>query len=237
MTGEATIYNDELARIHHEGFGEFAESAAPGLLEILWRSGVSTGLVVDAGCGSGIWARELLRAGFDVFAFDASPSMIALARQVAPAAKLEIASVDDVMLPPCDAVTAIGEILNYGASLPNFFRRVHAALRLGGVFVFDLAEPSEIHGGERRIDGEDWVVFTRKTVDGATLTRHITTYREIGDEIRKSEEVHVLRLYSREAVVSMLRDAGFRVGVRRSYGTRRLPPAHHVFVAQRHEKR
>lgn len=227
------LYGPDLAWIHHDGFGEFAESAAPGLLEILWRNGVTQGLVVDAGCGSGIWARELLRAGFGVFGFDPSPAMVALAHTIAPAATLEVASVDNVTLPRCDAVTAIGEILNYGGDLPDVFRRVHAALRPRGVFVFDLAEPSDIHAGDRRVDGDDWVVFTHKTVDGDTLTRRITTYRDVAGDVRKSEEVHVVRLYERATVTRLLRDAGFRVRVRRSYGTRRLPPAHSVFVAVR----
>lgn len=222
------IYDELLARIHHEGFGEFAESAAPGLLEILWRHGIASGLVVDAGCGSGIWARELLRAGFHVFGFDASPSMIAIARTIAPAARLEVARVDDVTLPRCVAITAIGEILNYGdTDLADFFRRAHDALRDGGLLVFDLAEPSALHAGDGRFEGDDWIVLTHKTVEGNTLTRRITMYTPTG----KSEETHVLRLHARDEVVAMLRDAGFKVRVRRSYGTRRLPPAHSVFVA------
>jgi SAM-dependent methyltransferase len=201
------------------------------MTKALW---MTKGLVVDAGCGSGIWARELLRAGFAVFGFDASPSMIAIARTIAPAASLSVATVNDVSLPPCDAVTAIGEILNYGASdLPSFFTRVHDALRIGGVFVFDLAEPSSVHEGDRRIEGDDWVVITHKTVSGNTLTRRVTTFRDVDGEVRRSEETHVLRLYSRDEAVAMLRAAGFRVRVRRSYGTRRLPPAHNVFVARR----
>jgi SAM-dependent methyltransferase len=223
------IYREDLAYIHHAGFSEFAESAAPGLLEMLWRGGVTSGLVVDAGCGSGVWARELSRAGFEVFGFDASPAMIELARHTAPDVRFEVASIDDVTLPRCDAVTAIGEVLNYGGDLDDFFRRVHDALRPGGLFIFDLAEPSELHAGDNRVDGEDWVVITHKTVDGDTLTRRITTYREG----RKSEERHVLRLYAKDDVTARLKASGFRVTVRRSYGTRRLPPAHSVFVASR----
>src|SRR5687768_4158361 len=79
-------YGHDLAYIHHAGFSEFAESAAPGLLEILWKHAIRDGLVVEIGCGSGILARELTRAGFDVLGFDASPAMIALARSGAPAA-------------------------------------------------------------------------------------------------------------------------------------------------------
>ena len=52
-------YGEDLAYIHDVGFGDFALGAAPGMLEILRRSGIRGALVVDLGCGSGLWAREL----------------------------------------------------------------------------------------------------------------------------------------------------------------------------------
>lgn len=229
-------YKADLARIHHEGFGDFAERAAPGLLEMLWRAGIRDGLVVDAGCGSGIWARELTRAGFSVFGFDASPAMIAIAREIAPAASFSVAAVEEVSLPRCAAVTAIGEILNYGSTVEtvrDFFLRVHAALQPGGLFVFDLAEPSDAHLADRKIEGDDWIVLVHKSLEGDVLTRRITSYRQAGEEVRRSEETHSVRLYDRKVVAAMLREAGFQVKVRRSYGSARLPEGHAVFVAAR----
>jgi len=46
-------YDEDLAYVHDVGFGDFARSVAPGVLEILRRSGITGGLVVDLGCGSG----------------------------------------------------------------------------------------------------------------------------------------------------------------------------------------
>ncbi|MFY9574661.1 MAG: class I SAM-dependent methyltransferase, partial [Blastocatellia bacterium] len=59
-------YKDDLAYIHDTGFGDFARTAAPGLLEILRTNRIVTGLVVDLGCGSGLWAQALSRAGYEV---------------------------------------------------------------------------------------------------------------------------------------------------------------------------
>jgi trans-aconitate methyltransferase len=56
-------YREDLAYIHDQGFGDFARKAAPGLLAMLRRGGIRSGLVVDLGCGPGHWARELLRKG------------------------------------------------------------------------------------------------------------------------------------------------------------------------------
>ena len=47
-------------------------------------------------------------------------------------------------MPPCNAVTSIGECLNYvfdadndRQNLVQFFRRIYHALTEGGVFIFD----------------------------------------------------------------------------------------------------
>ena len=231
-----SAYADDLAYIHHHGFSGFAEEAAPGILEMLWRGGIHEGLVVDAGCGSGVWGRELSRAGLEVFGFDRSAAMLAIARELAPDIRFEQASVDDVVLPSCVAVTAIGEVLSYGStleSLRDFFVRADAALRDRGMLIFDLAERegAAAHLDRTRIEGEDWVVITVKSLQDDLLTRHVTTYRQLGDDVRKSEETHTLRLYDRFEVAALLRELGFLVKVRRSYGTRRLPPGHAVFIA------
>jgi hypothetical protein len=216
-------YGEDLAYIHDAGFTGFVEHAAPHILEILWKHGIRDGLVVDAGCGSGVLSRELRRAGFAVFAFDASPAMVALAGDA------HVGSYETIALPPCRAVVAVGEIFNYGGSPASFFARCAAELLSFDVALYD----ETAHLGERRIDGEDWVVFTRKFLEGRTLVRRVTTYRWVNGESRKSEEEHRLQLYDRDEIAAMLREAGYRVSVRRSYGGPRLPPAHGVFVAVR----
>src|SRR5262249_7040006 len=129
-------YGDDLAYIHHAGFGELARGAATGLLRALREAGIRTGVVVDLGCGSGLWLRELMRAGHDALGIDASRAMIELARTVAPGARLRVASAYDFALPRCDAVTALGEVLSYvpaaarrRPALTPLFRRIARALR------------------------------------------------------------------------------------------------------------
>ncbi|HEX2060003.1 MAG TPA: class I SAM-dependent methyltransferase, partial [Thermoanaerobaculia bacterium] len=191
-------YRDDLAYIHHHGFSEFIESAAPGILETLWRAGIREGLVVDIGCGSGVLARELTRAGFDVLGVDASPSMIALARETAPAARFEAGSFESFALPPCAAITAIGEVLNYG-DIRAFLPRAARSLTKGGVLLFDVAERDAYPPyDERRVDGDDWSVIAIKESDGATLTRRVLTFRMDGETMRRDEEVHTLELYDRD---------------------------------------
>jgi SAM-dependent methyltransferase len=229
-------YGPDLAYIHHAGFSEFAESAAAGLIEIFRKHGVRGGLVVDLGCGSGILARELTRAGYDVLGIDPSPAMIALARTHcgagdSPAARFEAGALDAVEIPPCEAVVAMGEVFNYAGldAVRTFLAKADTRL-----LVFDVAERGAYPAHEEtRVDGDDWSVIAVKDSDGTHLTRRILTFRAAGSTMRRTEEVHTLELYDRAKLKDLLRAHGFRVRVRRSYGTRRLPKGHAVYVCVR----
>ena len=85
-------YADDLAHIHDVEFGEFPKGSAPWILDILHQSGVTDGLVVDLGCGSGIWARELADAGYKVLGIDISPAMIKIAQQRVPDGEFRVES-------------------------------------------------------------------------------------------------------------------------------------------------
>lgn len=220
-------YRDDLAYIHHHGFREFAESAAPWVVDTLRATQSRT--VVEIGCGSGILARELTRAGFEVSGFDASPAMIALARETAPDAQFTVASFDALEIPACDALVAMGEVLNYGDAR-TFLRR--AAVSVRKLLLFDLAERDSYPPyDERRVDGDDWSVIAIQESDGTHLTRRVLTFRADGDTMRRDEETHHLELHDRGEILALLRAGGFRVKTRRSYGPRRLPKGHAVFVA------
>src|SRR5918994_2239977 len=78
-------YGEDIAYIHDVGHAEFALGAAPGIMEILDSNGIHDGLVVDLGCGSGLWARELVDAGYKVLGIDISEAMIELSRNRVPA--------------------------------------------------------------------------------------------------------------------------------------------------------
>jgi SAM-dependent methyltransferase len=254
------MYEADLAHIHHEGFSEFAEAASAWIVSIL----PPRGLVVDIGCGSGVLARALTDAGFEVLGFDVSRAMIALARKTAPRADFKVARFAEVCgagAPPAsrgapraavrapgkvpgagragrplhhvDAIVAIGEVLNYGTfdEVRAFIANAAQTLRTGGVLLFDIAERGSYPPhDEVRTGGEDWSVIAIKDSDGARLTRRVLTFREIGEDVRRTEEVHELELYERAAMLSLLQPH-FNVRVRRSYGTRRLPKGHAVYHA------
>lgn len=236
-------YQEDLAYIHDAGFTGFMSKAGPGLLRILRRNCVASGLIVDLGCGSGVWARQLSRAGYGVLGIDISASMIRLARKRAPGARFRTASLLRVTLPRCDAVTSIGECVNYcfdrrnsKRGLVRLFRRVYDALRPGGVFIFDVAEPGQISNETRRrrhSQGADWAVLVEVEEERRCLTRRITGFRKLSTLYRRSQETHRLRLYRRSDLAAELRRVGFNVRILNGYGRFRFPRAHVGFLARK----
>jgi len=232
---QQTLYGSDLAHVHDVAFGGWARDAAPFVLARLREAGIEEGRVVDLGCGSGIWAAALLDAGYEAFGVDASADMLAIARERAPSAMFAEGSLHDAQLPPCVAITAIGECVNYGGppSLEPLFQRASTALEPGGLLVFDAAAPGREPAGRRRSrhEGDDWVMRVEFAEDrvARTLTRRIALVRDG----RSSEEEHVLRLYEPAEVVDWLEASGFDVTRHPAYGAGKGLPGVHVYVAVR----
>lgn len=240
------FYGPDLAFIHDAGFGVFAQRAAPWLLAELRRRGIGRGRVVDLGCGSGIWAARLIRAGYEVVGVDISADMLAIARRRARGAQFVCGSLLRAAIPACDAVTALSEVVSYAAdrragmsALERLFGRVYRALRPGGLFVFDIATRGRASGtvlGSR--SGRDWVTVVRAIENArtATLTREIMSFRRMGRSgraWRQSDEVHLLRLYEPGRVTRALERWGFRVRRVRGYGRLRFAAGWVGFVARK----
>ncbi len=219
------MYDRDLAYIHHQGFSDFARNAAPAVIALLHAAGIDRGLVIDLGCGSGVLARELVEHGFDVFGVDISAEMIALAREHVPGATFVAGSLHEVDLPPCAAITAIGEPFTYadGDALRRTFARCAAALPAGGLLLFDVIE--HLEGAEMRYrnwsaEGDDWMIAVDVEEEGRQIRRRMWMYRAEGELYRRTSEVHHAWTFTRDELTAWLTEAGFAV----TLGGWELPP-------------
>jgi SAM-dependent methyltransferase len=239
-------YREDLAYIHDAGFGRFARGAAALLLEELPRQGFDRGLVVDLGCGSGILAEPLAARGFEVLGIDLSAALIALARKRVPSGQFRVESLLTAQLPRCVAVAAVGECVNFlfdgrhsWEGVGQVLGRAFGALAPGGLLLFDVAEPGRVPGGTAKshAEGEGWAVLVTAEEDRqhGLLTRHITSFRQIGERYRRDHEVHRLRLLPRSQVVSWLQEIGFQVQTLGGYGSVPFDPGHVGFLARKPE--
>jgi SAM-dependent methyltransferase len=242
-----SFYGEDVAWIHEAGHGAYAREAAPDLLRRLCAAGHDGGLVVDLGCGSGVWARALLDAGYDVLGVDLPADLLAIARARAPEARFVAGSLLDAELPAgCAAVTAMSEVVNYAAdpragrdALAALMRRVHTALRPGGLVLFDALSPALAVGPRRRwSDGDGWLVCSELHGDPAAraLVRRVAAFRRSAgtNDWRRTDETHALCLHEPDDVVADLRAAGFaEVAALDAWGDLRLRPGHVGYAARR----
>jgi SAM-dependent methyltransferase len=240
-----SFYAADLAYVHDAGFLAFARRAAPGIVQQLRRHCRRGVRVVEIGCGSGGLTAYLVQAGYRVLGVDVAAAMIRLARRRAPGGRFRVASYYDFAPPPCAAIVAVGECLNYmaggrrphEAALRRFFRRAAAALPPGGLLLFDFLELFTGRPRQRNAEacGPAWVVLAAVGEDRArrVLTRRITTIRRVGGRQRLSVEVHRQCLLRRRDIRAALQAAGFSVRFRAGYGRRRLKPGQVVAEAVR----
>ncbi len=106
---------------------------------------VSGERVLDAACGPGFYTAELLARGAAVWAFDASSTMVALARQrIGPAAPVVRATLDERLPYDDGAFDAVvcGLAIHYATDRAVAFREFCRVLRPGGRAVVSTQHPT-----------------------------------------------------------------------------------------------
>jgi SAM-dependent methyltransferase len=100
--------------------------------------------VLDAACGPGLYAEELLSAGAAVTGFDASPTMVDLAtRRLGGRAQIDLARLGEP-LPYNDETFDLGICalaIHYVSDRRAAFRELHRVLRPGGALVVSTQHP------------------------------------------------------------------------------------------------
>lgn len=236
-------YRDDLARVHHLGFGFHADAVAPGILTLLEPIRESGGLVVELGCGSGLLTRHLADAGHRVVATDASRAMLDLAREHVPEAEdIRRLVLPDDPVPEADAVVSVGHVLSYlpsAAAIDAALANIAAAVRPGGILAFDICDLA--WGVERRgtppavwVD-DDWVLVSRfSTPAPDRFVREMTTFvRNDDGSWRRDDERHDNVLVDTSRLPARLEQLGIAAEVGVSFGEEQLPAGLHAVVGHR----
>jgi SAM-dependent methyltransferase len=148
--------------------------------------------------------------------------MLAIAREKVAAAGLDIPFVcQDISTPytaaPVDAATCFYgglNFLNSSEALQRAFTCIYAALKPGGIFVFDQFSASKMRAtfaGSQAADFNDFFGVTRSKCDAyGQVTRTVTFFlREPDGHYRREEEHHHIRIHPFEEITSLLEAAGF----------------------------
>jgi len=114
----------------------------PACLDLL--GDVAGQTVLDAACGPGLYARELLARGARVIGFDQSPRMIEIAAQTAPGGEFRAHDLADPLswLPDASVDLALCALaIHYVDDRVRALRELRRVLRPGGALVLSTQHP------------------------------------------------------------------------------------------------
>lgn len=180
-----------------------------------WWAADRPARILDVCCGTGLMTAELIDRGLEVVGVDASPAMMAIARQrLGPQAELIESFLPDLPIPgPFDAAVSTFDGLNYLAldDLRETFAAIAARLRADGWFVFDVHTDATLAFLLDRpvIEGEqDGNAFRLTTVSTGRRCSTTIDFTAV-DPGTSFRETHTQYIHSEEDIRSALTDAGF----------------------------
>jgi SAM-dependent methyltransferase len=195
----------------------FQEWEMPALDRLLFPDLSDGRDILDLCCGTGHLAQQLISRGYKVTGVDASREMLRVARSKVPAAEFHNADATSFALErQVDAAVCAFDSLNHLTEADRVelaFRNVHAALKPGGCFVFDV--------NTREAYGENWrksacavepghAFFLRGAFDPEERigTTRITMFR-LADSWHRADVEMRQRAWEIPEIRPLLRRAGF----------------------------
>lgn len=195
------------------------------ICKILEEYGVTDGLVLDLGCGTGSLTELLAKRGYDMIGVDLSADMLEIAREKQMESGLDILYLlqdmrEFELYGTVRAVVSVCDSLNYIMSeteLMQVFRLVNNYLDPGGIFLFDLNtvyKYRELLGDHTIAENREYSSFIWENMyyEDAQINEYdLTIFQEEGTGLyRKFEETHFQRAYSLNTVKKLLAEAGMQ---------------------------
>ena len=177
--------------------------------------------IAELGCGTGTLAAILAERGYQVTAVDLSPDMLSVAAEKCEGLGVQLVCQDMSRLhlaEPTDAVICCLDSLNYvtrPALVQRTFTQVAAALKPGGLFIFDVKTPLALESadGQVYIDENDEVYCVwrgeydkRRRICGYGID--LFFLQEDGSWCRDGE-YHEEYAYTMDELTGWLNSAGF----------------------------
>ena len=215
------MYSELFSKIYDVfGWNYYPEAFAQQLIEWIALQEIRDGRTIknclDLGCGTGILCGILQEQGIASVGVDLSPAMIGIAREHYP--EVLFYTGDMTVFQPdsgpahFDLVTCTGDAVNHlptGEDISRMFRNVHALLRPGGSFVFDLLHPGEVSDDEPipyEYSETVHAQFRMLRGDEGKITLQIRVYEN--GEFRFEEQI-CERIYDPALIEDLLVKAGF----------------------------
>ena len=215
----ARVYDMFQDNVDYDAWGEW-------LKQQLKAYGISDGLVLDLGCGTGTMTEVLAEAGYDMIGVDNSEEMLAEAMEKRGESGYDILYLlqdmqEFELYGTVRAVVSVCDSLNYITDrdeLRHVFELVNNYLDPEGIFLFDM---NTVHK-YRDLLGDTTIAENRDEGsfiwDNSYDEEEGLNYYELAVFLpredglyEKSEEVHCQKAYPQEEIETLLREAGMEL--------------------------
>ncbi|MBQ8184422.1 MAG: methyltransferase domain-containing protein [Lachnospiraceae bacterium] len=218
-TSFAAVYDKFMDNIPYEEWSRY-------IINLLQKNGVSEGLVLELGCGTGSMTELLSKAGYDMIGVDYSQDMLELAVEKREKSGQDILYLlqdmrDFELYGTVGAVVSVCDSMNYiteEEDLLQVFRLVNNYLDPGGIFLFDLNtlyKYETLLGDCTIAENREECSFIwenyydpREQINEYDLTLFIEEEEGL---YRKYEEVHYQRAYELRRIRELLEEAGMEL--------------------------
>ena len=185
--------------------------------------GVQAGEGLDIGCGGGYFTRAFVKKGYSMTGIDVSERMLQKAqrRSLQEGVRAEYVLSDILKLKTprrADFALCVNDCINYvpPEKLTTALKRVGAALKKGGAFLFDISTEyklREIVGNNTFCeDREDVAYLWFNTLFDDRVEMDITVFAKREDgAFERGDERHVQSIHTATRVRAALAEAGFSV--------------------------
>lgn len=246
-TSFARVYDTFMDNIPYKEWAEYVD-------KLLKSYGVSEGLVLDLGCGTGSFTEEMASKGYDMIGVDNAEDMLQIALEKKTKSTQDILYLlqdmrEFELYGTVRAVVSVCDSMNYiieDSDLLKVFQLVNNYLDPGGVFIFDM---NTIHK-YRDIEGECTIAENREDcsfiwdnyyeeeeqINEYALTLFV---KEEQDLYRKYEEIHYQKAYEIERVKELIERSGLEFVTVLDAFTTKAPEEDSeriYFVAREYEK-
>ncbi len=215
----AWVYDTFMDNIPYDQWTEY-------LTGLLREYGISEGLLLDMGCGTGNVTERLAACGYDMIGIDNSEEMLMEARnKVAESGADILYLLQDMrsfeLYGTVAAAVSICDSMNYileKSDLQEVFRLVNNYLDPGGIFIFDFNTPYKyqyIMGDQVIAENRDECSFIWENgfdEDAQVNIYDLTIFiQEEGDLFRRYQETHYQKAWSANDFIQAAEQAGMKV--------------------------
>ena len=230
-SGFAKVYDLFMDNIPYEEWTDYVKG-------LLAEKGVTEGILLDLGCGTGSVTELLAKDGFDMIGIDNSEEMLDIAMEKRYESGLDILYLlqdmrEFELYGTVRGVVSICDSMNYildDEDLLDVFKLVHNYLDNDGIFIFDMNTmykyreilADNTFAEDREESSFIWENFYDEEEEINQYDLSLFVQEEDG-RYRKYEETHLQRAYEQETVEELIKESGLELLHVYDAFTRELP--------------